>query len=148
MSQSYIEKLKDPRWQKKRLQILGRDDFTCQNCFDTKETLHVHHRLYKKGCEPWEYDESYLVTLCATCHGEESADKESCKLLVDTLKLNFFMCDIHNIACAFHFAPFHKANKPPEFIAAALAWAMKDEDNLNQLLDNYTKSFSKPRRST
>jgi len=27
---TYSEKLKDPRWQKKRLEILSRDNFTCE----------------------------------------------------------------------------------------------------------------------
>lgn len=42
----YIEKLRDPRWQKKRLQILERDGFACQSCYDTETTLHVHHCTY------------------------------------------------------------------------------------------------------
>ena len=45
----YAEKLKDPRWQKKRLEILERDAWVCQKCFDTKSTLHVHHRIYNGG---------------------------------------------------------------------------------------------------
>ena len=65
---NYAEKLKDPRWQKKRLKILERDDFECQICRNDKETLNVHHLLYIKGREPWEYKDSSLVTLCQTCH--------------------------------------------------------------------------------
>lgn len=30
----YSQKLLDPRWQRKRLEILQRDDFTCQVCSD------------------------------------------------------------------------------------------------------------------
>lgn len=33
----YKEKLKDPRWQKKRLQIFERDDWCCQKCGDERE---------------------------------------------------------------------------------------------------------------
>jgi 5-methylcytosine-specific restriction endonuclease McrA len=47
----YSEKLKDPRWQKKRLEILSGDDFTYQYCGNTEETLHVHHYVYTG--EPW-----------------------------------------------------------------------------------------------
>lgn len=65
---TYKEKLKDPRWQKKRLEILERDNFTCCQCGDKEETLHVHHKGYIKGNEPWEYDNNYLETLCETCH--------------------------------------------------------------------------------
>jgi len=69
---SYAEKLKDPKWQKKRLEILQRDEFTCQSCFDTKNELHVHHKLYKAGRDPWDYADSELVTLCKGCHKKVS----------------------------------------------------------------------------
>lgn len=64
---TYSEKLRDPRWQKKRLQILERDDFTCICCETTEIELHVHHREYSKG-DPWEVDDLSLVTLCKDCH--------------------------------------------------------------------------------
>ncbi len=63
---TYAEKLKDPRWQKKRLKILERDNFTCQGCGNTKKTLHVHHMKYDK--EPWLIDDESLTTLCDSCH--------------------------------------------------------------------------------
>ncbi len=63
---TYAEKLKDPRWQKKRLSVLERDNWTCQMCYDSKETLHVHHKSYHG--EPWESPSKELVALCARCH--------------------------------------------------------------------------------
>lgn len=65
---TYAEKLKDPRWQKKRLEIMQRDDFTCRDCGDTTKTLNVDHRFYRKGYDPWEYDDADLWTLCEDCH--------------------------------------------------------------------------------
>lgn len=65
---TYWEKLKDPRWQKKRLEVLERDKFTCITCGDTESTLHVHHGYYEKGLEPWEYELNTLWTLCEECH--------------------------------------------------------------------------------
>lgn len=65
---TYSEKLKNPKWQKKRLQILERDVFTCQKCLDKESTLHVHHKFYTKGKNPWEYDNYVLITLCEKCH--------------------------------------------------------------------------------
>jgi len=62
----YSDLLKDPRWQKKRLEILQRDEFSCQICFDTKSTLHVHHRRYISDCKPWEYPEHVLVSAFPT----------------------------------------------------------------------------------
>lgn len=66
---TYSEKLKDPRWQKKRLEILERDNFTCRECGSKTDTLHIHHCCYIKGKQPWEYSET-LLTLCANCHQE------------------------------------------------------------------------------
>jgi hypothetical protein len=66
---SYSEKLKNPEWQKKRLEVLNRDNLTCQLCFDEKTELHVHHKKYIKGKEPWDIPTSNLQTLCKHCHG-------------------------------------------------------------------------------
>ena len=41
MPSEYSQKLKDPRWQKKRLQILERDEWNCQICHDNESTLVV-----------------------------------------------------------------------------------------------------------
>lgn len=68
---TYAEKLRDPRWQKKRLEILERDKFTCRVCKDKTRTLHVHHIRYLKDRDPWDYKEFYLVTLCEKCHEKE-----------------------------------------------------------------------------
>lgn len=67
MSYDYAEKLKDPRWQKKRLKIFERDEWKCLCCGDSKETLHVHHLTYSKG-DPWKAPDNQLETLCETCH--------------------------------------------------------------------------------
>jgi len=72
----YSEKLRDPRWQKKRLKVLERDYWTCQECGDKTTTLHVHHRKYIKGRNPWEYDDDVLITLCETCHEKIRSKKE------------------------------------------------------------------------
>lgn len=63
---TYAEKLKDPRWQKKRLEILSANDFKCQFCGDTETTLHVHHFVYSG--EPWEAEDGDLTTICEDCH--------------------------------------------------------------------------------
>lgn len=65
---SYAELLKDPRWQKKRLEIMQRDNFTCQLCGSKSNVLNVHHKRYIDGKYPWEYSGNILVTLCEDCH--------------------------------------------------------------------------------
>ena len=64
----YSDLFKDPRWQKKRLEILQRDNFKCRSCKDDLSTLHVHHLCYDYKIDPWDYKNDDLITLCETCH--------------------------------------------------------------------------------
>jgi hypothetical protein len=57
---------KDPRWQRKRCEILMRDGFRCVRCGRGDYTLHVHHKKYSD--EPWETASEDLQTLCEPCH--------------------------------------------------------------------------------
>jgi hypothetical protein len=66
--QIYFDLLKDPRWQRKRLEIMKRDNFACVMCNDKKHTLNVHHDYYIIDKAPWEYDDKDLRTLCEDCH--------------------------------------------------------------------------------
>lgn len=65
---SYSEKLKHPLWQKKRLEIMQRDEFSCIGCNDDKSKLNVHHKHYKSNTEIWDYDNGNFITLCDKCH--------------------------------------------------------------------------------
>jgi hypothetical protein len=68
---TYAEKLLHPLWQKKRLEVLEDNDFTCQLCGDKESTLHVHHKMYAKGKEPWDYTLKQYTVLCWNCHKNE-----------------------------------------------------------------------------
>ena len=92
-SQEYAQKLKDPRWQKKRLEILERDEWTCQLCGSTTDTLAVHHKRYLIDTEPWDYPNKLLITLCETCHEAEKEGGESNDLIA-MVKENFLSNDI------------------------------------------------------
>lgn len=63
----YSDKLKNPRWQRKRLEILERDEYECQRCH-SDSTLQVHHLQYHKNHDPWDYENDDLITLCDSCH--------------------------------------------------------------------------------
>lgn len=76
---NYSDKLKDPRWQKKRLEIMGRSDFACEECGEKDKTLSVHHLYYKKGLNPWEYSNDSLRCLCEFCHN--LTNSRDCQLL-------------------------------------------------------------------
>lgn len=105
----YARKLLDPRWQRKRLQILQRDGFTCQVCGDTKTTLHVHHKAYRSGSAPWEYPSDWLVTLCAPCHEAETDQmNDVIHDVVQELKLVFTAEEIGQFVVALHHLREHR----------------------------------------
>jgi len=74
---SYAAKLRDPRWQRKRLKLLERSDFSCEECGDETSELHIHHHYYIRGKEPWEYPDTLLTVLCRRCHGIAEVDREN-----------------------------------------------------------------------
>ncbi len=77
---TYSEKLRNPKWQRKRLEILQRDNFKCCLCGDEETELHVHHLKYTG--EPHEAPNKDLQTLCAHCHLiEEIYNKAGVKIL-------------------------------------------------------------------
>ena len=67
----WTESFKRPEWQKRRLKILERDNWTCLLCGSKKKTLTVHHSYYDYKLKPWEYENYTLFTLCADCHEKE-----------------------------------------------------------------------------
>lgn len=79
---NYSEKLRSPKWQKKRLEILSRDNFTCQYCKDAETELHIHHLEYSG--EPWQVENDKLITLCKNCHEIES----TCGKVLNVKKVN------------------------------------------------------------
>lgn len=74
---SYYDQLRSPYWQKKRLEILERDNFSCTYCGRDEslldgdgEQLIVDHGYYDqtKKRAPWEYEVETLYTLCSRCN--------------------------------------------------------------------------------
>lgn len=95
---TYSQKLKDPRWQKKRLEIMQRDEFSCQICHSKVDTLNVHHRHYIVGREPWDYPSELLVTLCQPCHKkEEDVFKDPVELVRSLHFWGIFNCQIVDV---------------------------------------------------
>lgn len=85
---TYAEQLRHPLWQKKRLEILQRDDFECRNCNDRETTLHVHHGTYIKGRLLWEVPDDTLITLCEKCHDIFERVKSQFSLAFGSLTLD------------------------------------------------------------
>ena len=120
----YADQIKDPRWQKKRLEILKRDEFTCQQCGNKELTLHVHHKHYNKGAKIWEYENWELTTLCENCHSEKHNKKEIINnfFLVDTkyseiveLLSYYDKGDCDSLVFLLHEVKYHKENEEFEY---------------------------------
>jgi len=84
---TYADKLKDPRWQKKRLEILNQNDFICQLCYEEGKTVNVHHLFYLPNHQPWEYPNFCYMVLCDDCHRDNDLDETFLQLigLIDKL---------------------------------------------------------------
>jgi hypothetical protein len=65
---SYSEKLRDPRWQRRRLEVMNAADWRCEDCRCARDAkpLDVHHCAYLG--QPWEADDGLLMALCRDCH--------------------------------------------------------------------------------
>lgn len=68
----FMSKTADPKWQRRRLQVMERDNWTCQRCGNTSEQLEVHHLVYVHKAKYHEYLDHELITLCRECHQYET----------------------------------------------------------------------------
>lgn len=83
----FKDQYKHPKWQKKRLEVLERDKYTCLDCGATDKQLHVHHGYYKKNTMLWEYTDTSLWTLCSECHEVWDHNKNGIHGLIALLHL-------------------------------------------------------------
>jgi hypothetical protein len=82
VSAAYSELLKDPRWQRRRLEVFGNANFACQRCGSAARTLHAHHKKYLKGRKPWDYENELLECLCDDCHAVAHVEQEALELTI------------------------------------------------------------------
>jgi hypothetical protein len=133
---TYIEKLRDPRWQKKRLKIFKRDQFICQSCYDSESTLVVHHLIYDKNKDPWDYKDEYLITLCEDCHNQEFEDGyDPGNGVIKALKKHGFLSsELIDIGGAiFSMENFHQR----EMMASVICFFFKNEDMIQMVMEHY-----------
>lgn len=71
----YALALLDSRWNKKRVQVLKRDNYRCTNCGADNCRLSVHHEIYLKDKQPWEVPMRYLKSMCDRCHSDAHKDR-------------------------------------------------------------------------
>ena len=92
---TYSDKLKDPRWQRKRLEVMQRDNFKCSQCKNGEITLNVHHWQYSK--EPWDAKNEDLTTVCHLCHKEIEHCKSLTKELLKHPNFRFLLSNIERL---------------------------------------------------
>lgn len=92
---TYTEKLKDPRWQRKRLEIMERDSFKCTQCSDKKSTLNIHHWKYTKN--PWDAPSSDLSTVCESCHKDIEFSKKLINSFIKDLDFRLLLKNINRM---------------------------------------------------
>lgn len=130
---AYSKKLLDPRWQRRRLEILQRDNWQCQICHNEEATLNVHHRWYVG--EPWEAPDAALVTLCEDCHKQESDTRmEAQDQLLKSLKRVLWSHDfIHLERLMLKMAKCEAM----EVQLTALAWFLSDPEHVSKIIQRF-----------
>lgn len=69
---------KSKRWKSKRLAILRRDKYLCQECKKygkIKEAVTVHHIKHADTHPELAYDDNNLESLCQGCHNKKHPEK-------------------------------------------------------------------------
>lgn len=127
----YSELLKDPKWQKKRLDIFNRDGWACRECDAKDQTLHVHHKQYTYGKPPWETSDEYLITLCESCHSIEESLKQN-NLLHSFAKSGDMTC--WSLWKLINAMTFLKAHHPDEYKSI--------KENIKSVISKYGDELS------
>lgn len=123
---SYSDKLKSPKWQKKRLDILNLRGFKCEVCGDEENQIQVHHRFYLKGREPWQYDNDVFQVLCEKCHeNSHKKDVEIRNIEVEVLPQKY--ADLCNHLSMF---PENEIEKLSDYLIELI-----DVDNINDFIE-------------
>ena len=133
---SYSEKLKDIRWQKKRLQVLERDGWRCRDCGCKDQTLHVHHCHYERG-GPWQTPNDLLMSLCEDCHEtRQSLESDARKMLASIMAkevgddLADFMVSLRRVFNAEYVGTIHTHEEVLDAFEAGVSVAKKNGNNL------------------
>lgn len=69
---------KNPRWKRKRKNILKRDNYMCQECKRygrRTEATTVHHKKHTDEFPELAYEDDNLVSLCEACHNKMHPEK-------------------------------------------------------------------------
>ena len=132
----YADKLRDPRWQKVRLQVFERDDWTCQACGSNEAPLAVHHLYYVAEREPWDLPLTAFVTLCEVCHSYEYDERPKAEgAILRALREKGFRVDaLRELALGLSRLSLVDF---PNVVAAAFAWVLALPDVQQLIVNSY-----------
>lgn len=95
---SYSEKLRDPRWQRKRLEVLNAHNFVCEDCGRRDQPLEIHHCYYIRGLDPWKYSGDLLMCLCDVCHEFRQGREEAMHVSLGQVLRQISIDRLENVA--------------------------------------------------
>ena len=122
---NYLDKLRDPRWQRRRLEIFERDQWMCGVCTDNASQLHVHHKRYHR--EPWDAPSEDLITLCEHCHSNITRLGNDIKAALD---FEPFVC--------FFQSAYDSIGRPNWFeIQTVFTWLMENPELVKKLYEQW-----------
>lgn len=135
----YTDLLKDPKWQRKRLEIMNRDSWKCGICQDDSEMLVVHHKYYDKDKMPWQYPDKAYITLCFDCHNELHKDQKQLHsdIIEHFKRSEFSMEEVWEIAKVFKYLKLR--GKSSSRLILALRVFLEDENSLEKILADVDK---------
>lgn len=119
---TYQEKLKDPRWQRMRLEVMQRDRWFCRDCSDGARELQVHHCFYESG-DPWEMPSDLLITLCGPCHRSRQAKERQVRKCIAVGLATLSAHDLNRVSTLAEPATMQAASIVIEDVAMMMARA-------------------------
>jgi hypothetical protein len=131
----YKERLRDPRWQRRRLELLEKAEWACEECGATERTLEVHHTWYRKNALPWEHSDSELRVLCDQCHGVAEANRSIIGPAICGLRQDVQMALVECVLPA--------ASNDPDYFWTVVTWMVESGE-----FSNVIKHYQQARNQT
>ena len=141
----YSDKLKHPKWQEKRLDVLSLKGYNCEACTNVNEQLQVHHINYIGGNEPWEYPNNNFLVLCDACHKKEHAyrDQALTNIYYAFEAVNLPIDNIINITNGINTLALRDNNSRYANVGSIIKFMLENESFYNDIVIMYHEKVKK-----
>lgn len=98
---TYAQKLKLPQWRQRRCERIEKAEHCCSACGGHESivgALQVHHVIYLRGREPWEYSDELLLVLCESCHFDRQINDEEASFEFAWLRAQMSNAQVYELA--------------------------------------------------